>query len=159
MIFVVLGTQKFQLNRLLAEIDKMIENDKVNDDVFAQIGHSDYIPQHFKSVCFLDKKEFDYKIKNSDIIVTHSGVGSIITALQHHKPTIVFPRLKKYNEHVDNHQLDIALAFEKGNYVFCYKEDDDLAELIDNAKTHKFVPYIPSTENIIQVIRKYIEKL
>jgi UDP-N-acetylglucosamine transferase subunit ALG13 len=45
MIFVAVGTQKFQLNRLLKEIDDLISQGKLQDEVFAQTGHSDYIPK------------------------------------------------------------------------------------------------------------------
>lgn len=46
MIFVVLGTQKFPLNRLLKEIDDLVGSGKITEPVFAQIGWSDYIPQN-----------------------------------------------------------------------------------------------------------------
>ena len=59
MIFVVLGTQKFQLNRLLMKLDALIEDDKIKDEVFAQIGSSDYIPKHYKYTRFLDRDSFE----------------------------------------------------------------------------------------------------
>ena len=48
MIFITLGSQKFQFNRLLKAIDKLIADGKITDEVFAQIGYSDYIPVHFQ---------------------------------------------------------------------------------------------------------------
>jgi UDP-N-acetylglucosamine transferase subunit ALG13 len=110
MIFVILGTQKFQLNRLLKKLDKYVEEGKIKDDIVAQIGYSDYLPKRYKYVEFLDKKDFDTMIKKADIVIAHSGVGSIISALSLDKPVVVFPRLAKYKEHIDDHQLDIAHA-------------------------------------------------
>ena len=101
MIFVVLGTQKFQLNRLLKLMDEYVEIGKIKEEVIAQRGNSDYVPKNFRSFDFLDKNTFDSYIKKADIVVTHSGVGSIITSLKSRKPVIVFPRLRKYGEHVD----------------------------------------------------------
>lgn len=81
MIFVVLGTQKIQLNRLLEIIDKAIKNGEITDKVIAQIGNSSYIAKNFDTVDFMDKAAFDETIKNADLVITHSRVGSIITAL------------------------------------------------------------------------------
>ena len=117
MIFVVLGTQKFQLNRLLKLLDEYVKLGKIKEEVIDQRGNSDFIPKNFESFEFLDKDTLDSYIKKANNVVTHSGVGSIITALKSKKPVIVFPRLKKYGEHVDDHQLDIATAFAKKNYV------------------------------------------
>ena len=58
MIFITLGSQKFQFNRLLKAIDKLIADGKITDEVFAQIGYSDYIPVHFQYKTFLDREEF-----------------------------------------------------------------------------------------------------
>ena len=77
MIFVVLGTQKFQLDRLLKSIDCAIEDGRITDEVIAQSGNSVYKPKHFKCVSFMDKAEFDETIEKAELMITHSGVGSI----------------------------------------------------------------------------------
>ena len=113
MIFVVLGTQKFQLNRLLQKLDDYVEQGLIKDEVYAQIGNSTYKPRNYSYKEFFDKKEFDETIGKSDVVIAHSGVGTIITAIHAQKPVVVFPRLAKYKEHVDDHQLEIAKAFER----------------------------------------------
>ena len=60
MIFVTVGSQKFQFNRLLKEIDKLIQNGKIKEDVFAQIGVSDYKPKNYEYVDFMSQDEFNY---------------------------------------------------------------------------------------------------
>lgn len=157
MIFLILGTQKFQLNRLLLQIDELIEKGKLTEEVYAQIGHSDYIPQNYKYARFLDRTEFEKKITESDMIITHSGVGSIISAVQAHKPVVVFPRLERYNEHVDNHQLEIAQAFAKKNYVLCCEDANQLEIIINRARTHEFDIYHSSTEKIVELLDEFIE--
>ena len=123
MIFVVLGTQKFQLNRLLQKLDEYVEQGLLKDEVFAQIGNSTYKPKNYKYKDFVDKKEFDETVAKADVVIAHSGVGTIITAIHAQKLVIVYPRLAKYNEHVDDHQLDIAKAFEMKKYVLCCYEN------------------------------------
>lgn len=159
MIFVVLGTQKFQCNRLLKKIDELIENKTITEDVFAQKGHSDYVPEHYTAVDFLQKEEFESKIEECSLLITHSGVGTILSGVYHHKPVIVFPRLKKYNEHVDDHQLDIAKAFQKKNLVLMCGEDDNMEEIINKSRVTTFGTYVSQRENMIGIIRNYINQI
>ena len=59
MIFITLGSQKFQFNRLLQAVDELIEKGVIADEVFAQIGYSDYEPKYFEYKQFLDREEFE----------------------------------------------------------------------------------------------------
>lgn len=159
MIFVILGTQKFQLNRLLIKLDELCKKGDIKEEIFAQTGHSDYIPQNYEFTAFLDRDIFEEKIKESSLVITHSGVGSIVTAINSGKPVIVFPRMSKYKEHIDDHQLEIAEAFSKKNFVLICEEEDDLAELIDISKEHKFDKYVSEKEKMIHTIKEFINKL
>jgi UDP-N-acetylglucosamine transferase subunit ALG13 len=73
MIFIILGTQKFQLNRLLKQMDDYIENGLIDEEVIAQVGNSDYQPKNYKYYSFFDKKDFDECIQKSSVIITHSS--------------------------------------------------------------------------------------
>ncbi|WP_455714726.1 PssE/Cps14G family polysaccharide biosynthesis glycosyltransferase [Anaerosporobacter sp.] len=156
MIFVILGTQKFQLNRLLKTLDMYIEQNLIEEEVIAQIGNSDYTPVHYTYERFLDKEKFDAYIKGASLVITHSGVGSIITSINAKKPIIVYPRLAKYKEHVDDHQLDIASAFEKKNYVLCCNEKDQLIDLIHKGKDCEFEIYTSKREQIIDIVSQFL---
>ncbi|BCN29012.1 PssE/Cps14G family polysaccharide biosynthesis glycosyltransferase [Anaeromicropila herbilytica] len=158
MIFVVLGTQKFQLNRLLKEVDDLIERGDITEEVMAQIGFSDYEPKNYKYYRFLDKDQFDNYIAGSTMVITHSGVGSILAALKVKKPVVIYPRLKKYHEHVDDHQLDIARAFEKKKYVICKHDDETLAQAMQRCDEYPFEEYVSNTNNIIGMIQDFLDK-
>ena len=158
MIFVVLGTQKFQLNRLLKMLDEYVYAGYITERVVAQIGHSTYKPQHFEYQEFMDKEEFDRTVSEADVIIAHSGVGTIMTAINAKKPVIVYPRLAKYKEHVDNHQLDIARAFETKQYVLCCYEEDDLYEKIKEAKQFQFQEYVSHREKIVSLIKNFLDE-
>ena len=158
MIFVVLGTQKFQCNRLLEQIDELISQGIIRDKVFAQKGNSDYEPKNYEYVDFVEKQQFEELIEQCDLLVTHSGVGTILSGKNHGRPVIVFPRLKKYGEHVDDHQLDIARAFGKKNLVFMCGENDNLGELIEKARDHSFDKYVSQRTKMIQIIEDYIKE-
>jgi UDP-N-acetylglucosamine transferase subunit ALG13 len=158
MIFVVLGTQKFQLNRLLIEIDDLIEKGGITQEVIAQIGVSDYIPKHYQYYRYIDKQKFDDYISQATVVITHSGVGSIISALKAKKPVVIYPRLQKYHEHVDDHQLDIAKAFEQKNYVICRNDDETLPQVMKRCRNYPFVDYISSTNRIIGIINDFLKE-
>ena len=159
MIFIVLGTQKFQLNRLLKLLDGLVEKGQICDDVYAQIGNSTYIPKHYKYVRFLNKKDFEQKMEECEIVVSHSGVGTIISGLKHEKPVIVFPRLEKYGEHVDDHQLEIGESFSKNNLVFLCGDNDDLFELIKKSRIHKFNKYVSQREKMITTVNNFLNSI
>ncbi|MCX6800740.1 MAG: glycosyltransferase [Candidatus Diapherotrites archaeon] len=113
MIFVSVGTHDQQFNRLLKEIDKLVENKKISESIFAQTGNSIYIPKKFKHKKFLGLEEFDKNVKKCEIFITHAGEGNIGTGLQYEKRMIVVPRLKKFGEHTNDHQLELAEAIGK----------------------------------------------
>lgn len=159
MIFVVLGTQKFQCNRLLKKIDELVGNGIIEEEVFAQKGYSDYKPEHYNTIDFLQKEEFESKIEECSLLITHSGVGTILAGINHRKPVIVFPRLKKYKEHVDDHQLEIAEAFQKKKLVLMCGEEDDMAKLIEMSRVTRFGKYVSHRDYMIGIINNYLDKL
>ena len=58
MIFVTLGSQKFQFDRLLKKLDELVECEIIKEDIYAQIGASTYEPLHFNFVRFMDRERF-----------------------------------------------------------------------------------------------------
>ena len=159
MIFVAVGTQKFPLNRLLKQIDDLVESGAISEPVFAQIGNSDYRPRNYEYQQFLEKEEFDKKIEECSLLITHSGVGTIISGISSHKPVIVFPRLEKYGEHVDDHQKEIAESFSEMNYILVCDENANLVDLIQEAKNHKFSVYVSQRKNMVKTVRDFLNKI
>ena len=78
MIFITLGSQKFQFNRLLKAVDEL----KTDEEIYAQIGYSDYKPINYKYKEFLDRDEFSEVMNKADIVITHGGTGAIIGAVK-----------------------------------------------------------------------------
>ena len=157
MIFVTLGSQKFQFNRMLVEIDKLIEEGKITDEVFAQIGASDYKPRKFKYKDFLTQDEFKDYMKNANLAITHAGTGAIVTALKNDKLVIAIPRLAKYGEHVDDHQIQLIDEFKELNFIEPVYEIEQLGEALELVKKNKYNKYISNTKTIINDIEKFIE--
>lgn len=158
MIFITVGSQKFQFNRLLKEVDELIEQKIINEPVFAQIGVSDYIPKNYEYTDFMTQDEFNEKINDSDIVITHGGTGVIINALKRDKKVIAIPRLSKYNEHVDDHQIQLIDEFKQLNLIEPVYEISELESALRTIKNKKYDKYISNTNEIIKNIKKFIEE-
>ena len=154
MIFITLGSQKFQFNRLLKAVDKI----GADEDIFAQIGYSDYKPQHYKYKEFLDRDEFENMMSKADIVITHGGTGAIIEAVKKGKKVIAVPRLKKYGEHVDDHQIQLIGQFRNLELIYAC-EDMDLEKAIETVRKTEYKEYTSNTERIINSINNYIKKM
>ena len=150
MVFVIIGTQKQPFDRLI----NMLEESKelLNEEIVIQSGYTKVQNSKYKSFDFLDEKDFQSYIKNSNLIITHGGVGSIVNSLKYDKKIIVIPRLFKFKEHMDNHQIEIANKFEKLGYIAVLKENEILDQLISNIKDKKFKKYIEDTSYVDKLI-------
>ena len=158
MIFVTLGSQKFQFNRLLQEVDRLMETGVITDEVFAQTGYCDYIPKNYPYSQFLSREEFAARINAADIVITHGGTGAIIGAVKAEKKVIAFPRLAKYGEHVDDHQLQIIEMFRESNLIVGCMECSELEEALKQVETLTFAPYVSNTDRIIDSIEAFINE-
>lgn len=157
MIFITLGSQKFQFNRLLKAIDKFIEDETIREKVFAQTGFSDYKPKHYEYKPFLDRNEFVKKIDEANIVITHGGTGAIIGAVKKGKKVIAVPRLAKYGEHVDDHQLQLVAQFDELKLICACMDCEKLGKAIDTVKNTEYKKYVSNTQTIINSIVNFIE--
>lgn len=156
MIFITLGSQKFQFNRLLQTVDSLIERGIIKDEVFAQTGYSDYQPRYYEYKQFLDRDEFNALEGKCEILITHGGTGAIIGAVKKGKKVIAVPRLAKYGEHVDNHQLQLIEQFKNQNLICGLNDCNELEYGLNYVKTHRFDSYVSNTKEIIKHIEDYI---
>ena len=157
MIFVTVGSQKFQLNRLLKEVDKLIKTGKIKDDVFAQIGVSDYKPKNYEYKEFITQEEFNDYLNKADIIITHAGTGVIVNAIKKRKKVIGVPRLAKYGEHVDDHQIQLIKEFTDMNFISAVYNIKELETKLEEIYEKEFSKYESNTQTIINDITKFIK--
>lgn len=160
MIFVVCGTQKFPLNRLLEAVDELVAKGKIQEDVLVQKGYSDYHLKHCRSVDFLDVLSFDNQIKACSLVITHGGIGTILAGKKFNKPVLVFPRLKKYGEHVDDHQEQIAEKFAANKMVVMCNDTKKLEACIKKCRSCKLANISQKNRGkyLEEVINGYIDK-
>ena len=108
MIFVTVGTHEQPFNRLIKEVDRLVETGVIKDDVFIQTGYSTYEPKFCKWSSLISFDKMNELMETSDIIITHGGPATFMSAIANGKKPIVVPRQEKYDEHVNDHQVDFA---------------------------------------------------
>jgi UDP-N-acetylglucosamine transferase subunit ALG13 len=156
-IFLTVGTHPQSFERLLKKMDELIEKKKVKSVVFAQTGYAGYEPKNFKFKKFLGLKEFDEEVKKADVVITHGGEGNVGLALKHNKKMIIVPRMKKFNEHTNDHQLEITEAIEKEKKGLAVYDINDLEKKLKEIK--KFGMPGKRKKNIIPgLIEGYLRK-
>ena len=128
MIFVTVGTHEQSFDRLIKKIDNMIRDDFFSEPVYMQIGYSTYIPKYAKYVRFLEYKEMEKFIDTARIVITHGGPSSFINVLSKGKNPIVVPRLSRFDEHVNDHQLTFVRELQKRRFNIIVVEDMQLLE-------------------------------
>ena len=101
--------------------------------------------------------EFDDYIEKSDLVITHGGAGSILTAIKKNKKVIAAARLSKYKEHTNDHQKQIVKEFSNQGYILELRDFNKLGKLIEKSKTFKPKKFESNTNNMIKLIEDYIE--
>ena len=129
MIFVTVGTQ-LPFDRMVRAVDEWAGRAGNGERVFAQIGPSQYKPEHIKYAAFIDADEFQRRTREARAVIAHAGMGSIITALVMGKPILVMPRRAAMGEQRNDHQLATAQHFlAQGRIGVAADEDELLARL------------------------------
>ena len=157
MILVTLGTQDKSFKRLLDTIQKEIDNGNIKDKVIVQAGCTKYESKDMEIFDLIDRDKFSDLIKECDLLITHGGVGSILTGLKNNKKVIAAPRLKEYGEHTNNHQLEIIEKFSDSGLILPLYDFDNLGKALKNISKFKPKKYKSNTENMINLIEEYID--
>ncbi|MDO4160913.1 MAG: glycosyltransferase [Prevotellaceae bacterium] len=127
-IFVTVGSRNYQFNRLFVKLDELYEQGVLQCEMFAQTGTSTYVPKHYQWKNFVSQEEFLEKIEWADLVVSHGASGSIMKALNAGKKVLAVTRLEKYNEHINDHQIQNNEAFASNGYVLAVYEMEDLGK-------------------------------
>ena len=159
MILIVLATHKLGFKRLLDAVQKQIDKGNIQEKVIAQVGHTDFHSNDMEIFDMISYDDFVSLVKKADLIITHGGVGCIMDAIKEGKKVIAAPRLKKYNEAENDHQLEIIEEFTKRGYILPLYDFDNLDKVLKEAK--KFVPkkYKSNNLKMIKIIEDYIDKI
>lgn len=158
MIFVTVGSQ-LPFDRLIKIMDEAAVD--LSDRVFAQMGKTNLVPKHISAVEKVSPIEFNKFMRNSRVIVSHAGIGSILTAQKWKKPILIFPRRADLGEHRNDHQLATAAALKQVPGVYVALTADEL-----RAKLISSEGLVPSggqesvlRRDLISGLRQYLSRL
>lgn len=143
--------------RLVNKMDEIAG--RTDEEVIIQKGHTDFETKNAVSFDFLpsDEKYLEY-FKRARIVVCHAGAGTLLNSLSFGKTTIVMPRLRKYDEHINDHQLELVGALKVKTGLTVVLEVDALEEALANADTDSTSP-IESDLSLCKYIRKCLQDL
>ena len=132
MIFVTVGTQ-LPFDRLIRIVDEYAAKSCVH--IVGQIGNGKYVPKNIEWRRFYSPDELNRVIKKSTVVVSHAGMGSIISCIGLCKSIIIFPRLKSLGEHRNNHQLDTVDSYKGVKGVYGAKDESCLIAYLKKYKS------------------------
>lgn len=159
MIFVTVGSQKFPFDRLLSRVDQMAGEGAVAEEVFMQTGCSGYIPRHCRYRPFCHQEQFAALMEQCAVLITHGGAGTMIDAIRRGKKIIAVPRLARYGEHVDDHQMELAAQFHALNLLCVCLDVERLPEALRDLGGRRFHRFRSNTEAFLTSLDGYIRSL
>lgn len=154
MIFVTIGTQ-IPFDRFIRIVDELAGMS--NETFVVQALNGDYIPKNFEVLNFIDPDEFNRIVEEARLIISHAGIGSILSALDCAKPIIIFPRLASLNEHRNDHQMATAMAINEKGYTHVAYDKKQLKDLLNLESLSVLRENVePKPNNILNSILKYL---
>lgn len=147
MIYITLGTQPCDFSRCLKMVEKLIVKYNIQEEVIAQIGHTNYRPtERIKCIDFLSESDYQKCISDSRVVISHAGTGALFSAMKKGKKIIAVARLKKYGEMVNNHQTEIVQKLCGEGYILdgTYSLEEAWNKLaFFTPRKYDFVNYLP----------------
>lgn len=156
MILVVVGMHFQSFDRLIEKMDELTPS--LGHKVVMQIGSSTYEPRNAEYFRFTDGWRMEHLTGQADVVVSHAAAGAIITALKWRTPLIVVPRLKRFGEHVDDHQLQLAEALSGEGSVTAVYDVEHLERALKSARQASAV-HRSSRAELVAFLRGYVDKL
>lgn len=157
MIFVTVGTQDQNFSRLLIEVERLIRIGVICDPVIAQSGQTAFESDLMEVVASIPIETFQNYLEQSQLVITHGGVGTILSALQLGKKTIAVPRQESYGEHENNHQREIVEHFDQLGYIIGCNEVDQLQSALTKAQAFEPEIYHSHNQVFCQLMKNWID--
>lgn len=158
LILVTLGTNDKSFVRLIQKIEDLIVGGIITEEVVVQAGYTKYESEHMKVFDLIPMDKFQDLMAKCSLLITHGGVGTIISGLTKDKKVIAVPRLKKYGEHVNDHQLQIIENFSESGYILAAYDVEDLEDVLSKVFEFKPQKYESNTTHMVELVRKFIDE-
>lgn len=158
MIFVTVGTQDKPFPRLIKAVENAVIRGEIKDEVVVQAGNTEYTSEYINILKYIPFEEFNNYLSKAEVIITHGGVGNILNSLKLNKKVIAIPRLAKYNEHINDHQLQVIKKMTEQGYILSTENENIIAEKIKESKNFTPKEYISNTESFIKGFQSVLDE-
>ena len=156
MILLTVGTI-FPFDRLVKAVDEAVGAGIVPLTVVAQIGRTPYRPQNMEWREAYDKDDFDCLVQQCQAMIGHAGTGTITSALSCNKPLLVVPRLAKFGEAVNDHQVMTAQKYEAQGCILAAYDMAGVPGKMQQLMKFKVQPRTGRAGPIVARIRGFLE--
>lgn len=130
MILVTVGMQ-LGFDRLIEAMDEIAPG--LGMPVIAQTGRGTYVPRHMDVRQKIAPAEFESLMGDARLIVSHAGIGTVLTAARCGKPVVLMPRRADLGEHRNDHQMATVRNLGGRTGVFIAMNEGELGARIAEA--------------------------
>jgi UDP-N-acetylglucosamine transferase subunit ALG13 len=157
-VFVTVGNARQGFSRLVSAVDALCGSGAFGaEPVLVQRGHTGGEPlAHCQSVDFLPSDEFERHLGDASLVVCHGGTTQLF-AIRLGKVPIVMPRLRRFGEHINDHQVQLVQALAAEGLVVPAYEPGDLAAAVAEARRRRAQP-VPSC-TMVELVAEALEQL
>lgn len=156
MIYATVGTMFLDFPRLILAMDAIARD--TGERVVVQRGMGQTIPSHCEQFDFKPRGDVLALQQEARVVVCHAGIGCVSDALTMKRPLIVVPRLKRHNEHMNDHQLDLARAVERRGWGRMVLDIRDLADACAKPPA-PYTTYAPARERLVHAVRSMVDEV
>jgi UDP-N-acetylglucosamine transferase subunit ALG13 len=156
MIYATVGTMFLDFPRLIRAMDAIARD--TNERVVVQTGMGKTLPVHCEHFDFKPREEVLEIQRGARVVVCHAGIGCVSDALRMGRPLIVVPRLKKFGEHMNDHQLDLARAVQSRGWGRIILDVAELAQACADPPPPA-VNYAPASAPLIADLKAFVDQL
>ena len=158
MIFLTVGTVR-PFDRLVKAVDEAIADRVITGPVFAQIGDTKLKPKNMEYTQMLDKSTFDRNMAEADYLISHAGIGNISKGLECEKKMLVMPRMKRFREHVNDHQVFTARKFGELGHILVAYDALELRSRLQEIQSFVPTPRHAEPEAVIQRVADFLAQI
>ena len=145
MLLITVGTEQYQFNALMHWVELLIKYQLINEDVLIQYGFSTHLPDGSTAYRDLSEQEFLNFADRASLIISHCDENMALLLEDKDTPYVLVPRLHRFREYIDNHQMEVADEFEhKG--VAIARSPGDLVKFIKLQQTSTVNPQVDETQ-------------
>lgn len=130
-VFATIGNARDPFPRFLEIVDEATR--RAGLSALIQCGNTAYTPVHAEAIDFVSRTQFEELMRQAQFVVTHAGVGSVMTALRSGKVPIVVTRRKAAGEMVNDHQLQLAAELSSRGWCRVVDDVEELLKCFQNA--------------------------